>query len=127
MQYLHQKNINGYIPDNKFRSRDPKFANQKEKYPRASRAKSKYTSIIAAKEFDFDPVTLNCQCPAGKTLSPRGVRKDQQGRNNALFMGLVSHCRGCDLKHKCMKNPEAVNKVNGIGRQVSFAINKDKN
>ena len=25
MKYLHQRQINGYIPDNKFRSRDPKF------------------------------------------------------------------------------------------------------
>jgi transposase len=29
MQYLHDKQINGYIPDNQFRSRDPKFADQK--------------------------------------------------------------------------------------------------
>ncbi|SFM57107.1 transposase, IS4 family [Marinobacter zhejiangensis] len=32
MQYLHERQINGYIPDNKFRSRDPKFQNQKAKY-----------------------------------------------------------------------------------------------
>lgn len=29
MQYLHDKGIAGYIPDNQFRSRDPKFADQK--------------------------------------------------------------------------------------------------
>ncbi len=32
MKYLHEKGINAYIPANQFRSRDPKFANQKEKY-----------------------------------------------------------------------------------------------
>ena len=32
MQYLHDNDINAYIPDNQFRSRDPKFANQKQKY-----------------------------------------------------------------------------------------------
>ena len=32
MKYLHEDNINAYIPDNKFSSRDPKFINQKEKY-----------------------------------------------------------------------------------------------
>ncbi len=126
MQYLHEENINGYIPDNKFRSRDPKFAHQKKKYPRASRATGKVKSIIPASEFHFDPVRLSCQCPAGKTLSPRGIRKDKQGRDNALFIGLLSQCRDCDLKHKCMKNPDAVKKYKGIGRQVSFAINKDK-
>ncbi|MES9853613.1 MAG: transposase [Candidatus Thiodiazotropha sp. L084R] len=30
MAYLQKKKINGYIPDNKFRSRDPKFAEQKK-------------------------------------------------------------------------------------------------
>jgi len=29
-QYLHENNINAYIPDNKFRSRDPKFDHQKQ-------------------------------------------------------------------------------------------------
>ena len=28
MQYLHDNDINGYIPDNQFRSRDPKFADR---------------------------------------------------------------------------------------------------
>ncbi|EWH08070.1 transposase, partial [Catenovulum agarivorans DS-2] len=32
MKYLHENQINGYIPDNQFRSRDPKFSEQKTKY-----------------------------------------------------------------------------------------------
>src|SRR5690606_18024758 len=32
MKYLHERQINGYIPDNRFRSRDPRFAEQKDKY-----------------------------------------------------------------------------------------------
>jgi len=32
MKYLHENNINAYIPDNQFRSRDPKFKDQKAKY-----------------------------------------------------------------------------------------------
>ncbi len=32
MQFLHEQKINTYIPDNKFRSRDPKFSDQKTKY-----------------------------------------------------------------------------------------------
>jgi hypothetical protein len=40
MRYLHENEINAYIPDNKFRSRDPKFKDQKKKHPRASREKT---------------------------------------------------------------------------------------
>ena len=30
MKYLHEHRINGYVPDNQFRSRDPKFQNLKD-------------------------------------------------------------------------------------------------
>jgi len=124
MRYLHEENINGYIPDNKFRSRDPKFANQKKKYPRASRATGKYTATIPASEFNFDPVTLSCKCPAGKMLHLCGIRRDAQGRDKAHFVGRLKQCRGCELTRKCMKNPEAVNRRNGVGRQVTFSVNQ---
>ena len=53
-QYLHENNINAYVPDNRFRSRDPKFTNQKTKYgKRSSYKKIKTTSLIPASEFDF--------------------------------------------------------------------------
>jgi len=32
MQYLNEKIINGYIPDNQYRSRDDKISNQKTKH-----------------------------------------------------------------------------------------------
>lgn len=35
MKYLHEHKINAYVPDNRFRSRDPKFSNQKAKIGRA--------------------------------------------------------------------------------------------
>lgn len=124
MQYLHEENINGYIPDNQFRSRDPKFAEQKKKYPRASRATGKYKSTIPASEFSFDPVTLSCKCPKGKSLHLCGIRQDAQNRDKAHFVGRVKHCRDCHLRHKCMKNPEAVNRPNGVGRQVTFKVNQ---
>lgn len=125
MRYLHEEGINGYIPDNQFRSRDPKFKQQKQKYPgRPSRAK--YSPIYPARDFNFDPVKLTCQCPAGVSLSPRGIREDLQGNPIAFFEGRLSQCRQCDLKHKCMKNPASANHRKGNGRQVSFLLNKNR-
>ncbi|MGH1472552.1 MAG: transposase, partial [Cellvibrionaceae bacterium] len=68
MQYLHEQNINAYIPDNQFRSRDPKFAHQKEKYGKRHQKpkKDQVTKVIPASEFKFDPVKLTCVCPAEK-------------------------------------------------------------
>ncbi len=61
MKYLHSEGINGYIPDNQFRSRDPKFEQQKEKHKRPSRAKPSAIHVIPVSEFTFDPISLSCQ------------------------------------------------------------------
>jgi transposase len=124
MEYLHTEEINGYIPDNQFRSRDPKFDKQKDKYKRPSRAKPGSTVIIPASEFIFDPIHMNCTCPAGNTLHSEHTMTDKSGNEKVHFRGRVSDCRDCELKSKCMRNPTAADEVNGRGRQVSFILNK---
>jgi transposase len=128
MRYLHDEGINGYIPDNQFRSRDPKFAEQKKRYgKRQQNSKSKQTlKIIPSSEFNFDPTSLSCHCPSGNDISFRGVREDVSGNQRATFEGRLSQCRGCDLKSKCMKNPASADHRKGQGRQVSFALAKKK-
>jgi hypothetical protein len=127
MQYLYEKDINAYIPDNRFRSRDPKFSNQKVKYgKRHQENKAKHSvygkKVIPASEFSFDPVNLICVCPAGETISHQGVRVDQYGNPKAMFKGRLMQCRHCDLKDACMKNPSSADHRKGSGRQVSFNL-----
>lgn len=127
MQYLHENGINGYIPDNKFRSRDPKFTEQKNTHStrRPITGKKKTTaSIIPASEFDFDPVNLTCRCPAGEAISFRGKHTDLHGHLKVFFEGRLLQCRHCDLKERCMTNPESANHRKGNGRQVSFILEK---
>jgi hypothetical protein len=64
MQYLHEQQINGYIPDNRFRNRDPKFADQKDKYGKRHQnlPDTVWKDTIAASEFQFEPVKLTCVC-----------------------------------------------------------------
>lgn len=128
MKYLHESSINAYIPDNQFRSRDPKFANQKEKYgQRHQKPKVKQTTkVIPSREFEFDPVGLSCVCPSGKKISFRGIREDDDGNKRATFEGRLLQCRRCDLKEKCMKNPASADHRKGQGRQVSFALSQKK-
>jgi hypothetical protein len=89
MKYLHENNINGYIPDNKLRSRDPKFADQKIKYAKRHQ-QGKYKrkrTLYSASEFDFDLVKLICVCPAGETLTSIGERADPNGNPKIFFSG----------------------------------------
>ena len=127
MKYLHENDINAYIPDNQFRSRDPKFTDHKIKHPRKSRAKKGSTKIFPAEEFTFDEDTLSCICPNGETLTHSGNVKDAKGNTSARFTGKVTQCRECPNIKQCMKNPLAATKPNGCGRQVSFLLHKQNN
>ncbi len=127
MQYLHDKGIKGHVPDNKFRSRDPRFQDYKKKYPRKSRAKKTRETLYSASEFHFDPMGINCRCPMGEELSFRSIRHDEEGNKKAYFEGKLLQCRHCKQKHRCMKNPESADHRKGNGRQVSFILeSKDK-
>ena len=125
MQYLKENQINAYIPDNQFRSRDPKFADQKTKYgKRSSNRKSKPSARIPASEFTFKAENKTCLCPAGETLWLHREGEDKAGNHKLFFEGRLSKCRECELKYQCMRNPDAANSRKGHGRQVSFILNK---
>ncbi len=127
MQYLHENHINAYIPDNRFRSRDPKFADQKEKYGKRQQiGKKKTPSMISASEFNFDPVEKSCICPAGEELSLRNEREDGHGNLKVFFEGRLLQCRHCEQKMRCMKNPASADHRKGNGRQVSFILEKNR-
>ena len=125
MKYLHEAGINAYIPDNQFRSRDPKFQAQKDKYGKRhqnEKKKDRARDVIPASEFEFDPVKLTCICPAGESLSYQNTRISESGAPKAFFNGRIMQCRNCDLKNKCMQNPASADHRKGSGRQVSFTL-----
>ena len=125
MGYLHRNKINAYIPDNQFRSRDPKFQDQKAKYgKRRPDKKNPERGVIPATDFHFDLATMTCFCPEGNTLSHRSTRLDNHGNRKAFFEGKLLQCRQCSRKDACLRNPEAADHRKGKGRQVSFIIEK---
>ncbi|NOQ63408.1 MAG: hypothetical protein GQ582_02710 [Methyloprofundus sp.] len=67
----------------------------------------------------------SCECPAGKQLTKEKKETTNKGNNKrAFFKGKVSDCRHCELKGQCLRNPAAVDKPKGDGRQVSFLVEK---
>jgi hypothetical protein len=96
---------------------DPKFKDHKQKYPRPSQEKS---NLFKPNDFIFDPIALTCICPSGEHLNSHGLVTDKAQNTSICFVGQLSQCRHCLLKHHCMRNPEATN--DGKGRQVSFRL-----
>jgi hypothetical protein len=126
-QYLKAEKINAYIPDNQFRSRDSKFAKQKEKYgKRHQDTKIGIKQVIPASEFKLNQKKKTCICPAGNLMWLKKETDQANGNKNLAFEGRLTDCRHCDLKHQCMRNPDSPNDRSGHGRQVSFTINKGK-
>jgi transposase len=121
MKYLPEQQINGYIPDNRFRSRDPKFAEQKDKYGmRHENLPDKgWEDTIAASEFQFEPVKLTCICPSSQALT---YRRQQEALNSKIRVHFEGRLLQCPKKHECVQNPASADHRNGSGRQVSFTV-----
>ncbi|MEH6501822.1 MAG: transposase [Pseudoalteromonas distincta] len=128
MKYLHDRKINGYIPDNRFRSRDPRFSEQKDKYGKRNQKPAGLArkTTFPASAFDFDPIQMTCICPAGQPLSHRGVRKNDNGIPVAYFEGRLLQCRHCPKRNACMHNPQSAGHRKGAGRQVSFQLEANR-
>ena len=127
MAYLHQHKINAYIPDNRFRSRDPKFVEQKQKHGKRHQSNRQSTvSTIPASEFNFDPINKTCLCPDGKAMWINHQGRDQNGHHKITFEGKLTDCRHCDIKTRCMRNPGSADHRKGHGRLVTFILERNK-
>ncbi len=124
MQYLHDQGINAYVPDNQFRSRDPKFADQKAKYGKRHQPEKKQPQGFPPSQVHLDQKEKTCVCPAGESMWLHSEREDDSGNLKLYFEGRLSKCRACPLKARCMRNPESADTRKGHGRQVSFIVEK---
>lgn len=120
-QHLQLRGINAYIPDNQFRTRDPRFRHQKRKYGKRHQATAKgIKKVIPAGEFTFDLKEKACVCPAGKAMWRVSDHKVHEGRRKLAFEGKLTDCRRCPRKGECMRNPDSADTRDGHGRQVSI-------
>jgi len=123
MQFLHDHKIDGYIPDNQFRSRDPKFADQKKKYGKRNQStKRRDVKRYTPSDFKLNSEAKSCECPAKKSMWLKSDGKDKHGNEKLFFEGRITDCRACEHKVQCMKNPSSADSRKGTGRQVSFII-----
>lgn len=118
--YLKDEGINAYIPDNRFRSRDKNFDQQKSKYGKRHQDTVKgIKPVIPSSEFIFNLKRKTCTCPAGKEMWLKHEYRQGPGRIQLHFEGRLTDCRRCPLKHECMRNPSSADTREGHGRQVS--------
>lgn len=126
-QYLRDQQINAYIPDNQFRSRDKAFIGQKEKYGKRHQAEVRgIKAVIPSSEFHFNQKTKTCICPQGNAMWLSHEIIKTEDKMTFHFQGRLTDCRHCPIKHQCMRNPSSADTREGAGRQVSFTVTNGK-
>jgi transposase len=108
-EYLYTHHIDGYVADNRMRSRDPRFLDV-DKYKARSREERRQwlgrPEVFSNKEFRYDPDKHTCTCPAGKSLYSNGSNITINGYAAVKFTAPKSACRPCHLRRRCLKFPD---------------------
>ncbi len=126
-EYLRTESINAYIPDNKFRSRDTRFRDQKKKHgKRHAELNRGIAKEIPSSEFTINTRKKTCVCPMGKKLWLKSEVKIASGKRKLFFEGNLTDCRNCQIKHQCMRNASSADTRDGHGRQVSITYTNGK-
>ena len=110
LAWLEAEGCDAYVTDNRFRKRDPRFADA-DKYKPPKTTSKHFTPA----DFTYDPGTLRCTCPAGKSLYRNGTHTQKNGRKGIKFTAPKSACQGCHLRARCLRNKDQASP-----RQVVF-------
>ena len=117
LKKLADQNVDAYVADTLFRKRDPRFAQAYQHKPEEKRRLpgERRSQWFQAKDFDFDPMTLSCKCPAGKSLKLSSKNAVIKGMKGVTFEGTREICGSCPLRVKCLRKPDV-----STYRQVAF-------
>lgn len=124
LKQLATMQIDALIADNGMRQRDERFAGQakyktaddplhdkSEKKAHANKASKHYQP----QDFNYNPETGTCLCPAGKSLYQNGSNCIHNGYRAIKFQGALRDCVPCEQRNRCLRRPDKTK-----ARQVSF-------
>ena len=109
MKMVMEEGIDAYIADTQFRKRDPRFADVDKYKERFRKERAEYfgtSGLYKAKEFTMSEDKRFCICPAGKRLYRNGGNVIVDGNRAIKFRGRKTDCRICEVREKCLRNPD---------------------
>jgi len=124
LKTLDEHQINAYIPDNGYRKRDERYADQcvhaAKPDPLWNKARqAKKSKCFKSADFQLADDHSHCVCPAGKRLYSNGSDCTINGYVAIKFSGAKQDCVPCPLRNECLRTPEKTET-----RQVSFLQGK---
>jgi len=122
LQGLCERGVPALIADGLMRRRDARFADQTRYkvlpdplYDKTAAAGDPPNAKFQPADFNFDPKSGTCICPAGKKLYSTGRACFANGRRHRKFQGAKRDCVPCRLRERCLRHPERTQT-----RQVAF-------
>ena len=111
--------LDAYIPDNKFRNRDKRFATRVGYRPRSK----KFTFADFAYDEDKDEYI----CPNGKQLRPLVKSGRHKGKLLRVYRSSEKDCKRCQIRSKCLQNKDAKRRhlsyyADASGKNISQAM-----
>jgi hypothetical protein len=123
---LAEQGIDAYVPDNQYRKRDNRYADQgvhaDKPDPLWNKEKSKpakHSKCFKAADFQLADDQSHCICPAGKRLYGNGSNCTINGYVALKFAGSQQDCVPCKRRQECLRTPEKTRT-----RQVTFLQGK---
>ncbi len=120
LKTLAARQIDAYIPDNGYRQRDERYAEQDihkaKPDPLWDKSKpQKKPKCFSIAEFTLADDHTHCICPAGKRLYRNGANCTIGGYAAMKFTGAQQDCVPCERRHDCLRKPDKTKT-----RQVAF-------
>jgi len=128
LEGLAEREIEAWIADPQMRRCDERFAEQKthkvkpdplHDHSGTSGKPAKRDARFKPIDFDVDPTTRCCLCPAGKSLYGNGRDCTINGYHAMKFQGAKQDCQPYALRAQCLRTPEQT-----ITRQGSFFLSR---
>ncbi len=94
LKKCEEERLDAYIPDNGFRTRDPRFSTR-ERY----RTKSKK---FVLKDFHYDEAADRYVCPHGKILKLRVKKTEAHGLIQRRYAADEKDCKDCPSRSRCL-------------------------
>jgi len=124
VEMVIEDGIDAYIADNKFRHRDPRFADadkHKERHNKEVAKRFDRAIIFQPRDFTVSPDKSFCICPAGKRMYKCG-NAIHNGLHAIKYHGTKRDCIPCTQRAQCMKNPDVT-----ITRQFAHFTGRTEN
>jgi hypothetical protein len=105
--------VDAFIPDPQFRKRDVRFSDSKRHRRSVDKRKLRYKTkgLFRVEDFMLDDRTGKLICPAGHGLYVKNRNfQTADGYKAIAYQAPKTACRDCQLRSKCLRNPNTVSR-----------------